>query len=231
MKTDEIELLNGDLRPITNTIGFFESDAKTAANAFLAWKDRTYSRDGRKMQIRRVEAQSLSELLRLLLPLTSRPCRWLFVETKSNWCAFLENWWRGTDPSAIAPLGGDRLRCRSIRCTNMPYGDSPATILEVNRPSWSESGNTERSICAMKDGSNWSFDVFGEPFSFEQTERYQERRTRDRFTPEMLDQYLKHFGIAAFDESFYRPSNCAAYLVNIDGPALPNMKEYNLEDM
>lgn len=178
MKADEIELLNGKLRPITNTIGFFESDAKTAANAFLAWKDRTYSRDGRKMKIRRVEAQSLSELLRLLLPLTSRPCRWLFVETKSNWCAFLENWWRGTDPTTIAPLGGARLRCRSIRCTNMPYGDSPAAILELNRPSWSENGNTERSICAMKDGTNWSFDVFGEPFCFEQTERYQERRTR-----------------------------------------------------
>ena len=83
----------------------------------------------------------------------------------------------------------------------------------------------------MKDGSSWSFDAFGEPFDFEQTKRYQERRKRDRFTPELLDQYLRNFGIAAFDESFYRNSNCAAYLINIAGPALPNMKEYNLEDV
>jgi len=83
----------------------------------------------------------------------------------------------------------------------------------------------------MEDGSNWSFDAFGEPFDFERTDRYQEIRKRDRFTPEMLDDYLRNFGIRAFDESFYHDSNCVAYLVGIDGLALPNMKEYNLADV
>lgn len=231
MKTEPVELLNGAFRPITDTTGFFECDAKAAADAFYAWRDRTYSRDGRQLQITRVEAESLPKVLSTLLPLTSRTCRWLFVETKSDWCAFFSNWWRGTDSTAIAPLGGVRLSCRSIRCTNVPYGESLGAIFEVYRPSWGEYGNTERTISALKDGSNWAFDVIGEPFGFEQVERYQDRRIRDRFTPEMLDQYLKHFGIAAFDESFYRNPNCTGYLVSIAGPKLPNSKEYDLKDV
>jgi len=113
LKTEPIELLNGEFRPITDTIGFFECHAKTAADAFYAWRDRTYSRDGRQLQITRIEGESLPKVLSTLLPLTSRTCRWLFIETKSDWCAYFSNGWRGTDPTGIAPLGGVGLSCRS----------------------------------------------------------------------------------------------------------------------
>ncbi|PNY34576.1 hypothetical protein C2E31_23015 [Rhodopirellula baltica] len=227
---EQTELLGGVYRPITNTIGFLECRAETAAKAFFAWKDRTYSRDGRKLRMERRESASLEACLASLLPLTSRPSRWVFIETQSSWCAYIENRWRGTDPTPIAPLAGDRLNSRGIRCTNIPAGESPATILEVYRSTWSELGNTERSICAMKDGSSWTFDTFGDPFEFEQIHQYSANRIRDRFTSKMLAQYLNQFGISPFDESFYLTPNCVFYIVDIDGPPLPNIKEYSLNE-
>ena len=84
----------------------------------------------------------------------------------------------------------------------------------------------------MNDGGRWIFETSGEPYDFEQIERYAAKRKRDRFTHEMLAEYLAHFGISAFDESFYlSPSECVAYLVYIDGPLRPDIKEYSLEEI
>lgn len=228
--TEQAELLCGNYRPITGTIGFIESDAQKAAQAFFSWKDRTYSRDGRNLRIMRRESKSLETCFDTLLPLNTRTSRWVFIETKSNWCAYIENFWRGTDPTPIAPLAGLRLKCRGIRCTNSPYGSSPAVIFEVYKSSWSnDGGNTERAVWAMKDGGGWEFDCIGEPYGFEQVERYSAKRKRDRFTSEMLEQYLKEFGISPFNASFYLNPKCVFYYIDIDGPALPNQRECTLE--
>lgn len=71
-----------------------------------------------------------------------------------------------------------------------------------------------RVVSASNDGGRWVFDQFGEPFPFEKVERYQERRVRDRFTFEMLKEYL--------------PEGAPAWLVEKTGPVVASHQEYTL---
>jgi hypothetical protein len=59
-------------------------------------------------------------------------------------------------------------------------------------------------------------------------EQYQSRRVRDRFTFDMLKQYLHHLGLAPFEEDFYLPEGGPAWLVERVGPVLPTQKEFTL---
>jgi hypothetical protein len=236
-------LLDGQYRPMTDTICLLECSAKRAAEAFHEWRVRTYARDGRKLHIQPIQRPNLETALDELLPLVTRTNRWLFLDTTSEWCAYFANWWVGTDSTPVAPLAGKRCGCRGIRATSTPnipmkkvgnewFGNYGAEILEVYRSGWTEIGNTERSICAMNDGGRWSFDTYGEPYDFENIEAYAAKRKRDRFTHNMLDSYLRHLGIDAYNGSFYRPNGrCSGFLLNIQGTPFPDQREYSLDGL
>jgi len=105
-------------------------------------------------------------------------------------------------------------------------------ILEVFGPEQPGTiGNTVRSIYAANDGGRWVFGHFGEPFAFEQVEKYQERRVRDRFTFEMLKDYLRHLGLSPFEEDFYLPPGSRAWLIQKTGPATTGGRQYTLEEV
>ena len=87
-----------------------------------------------------------------------------------------------------------------------------------------------RSLAAANDGGRWVFDQFGEPFPFEKLEQYQARRLRDRFTFDMLQEYLHHLGLSPFEESFYLPDGAPAWLVEKTGPLVRARKEYTLAE-
>ncbi len=89
--------------------------------------------------------------------------------------------------------------------------------------------NVQRSIFAANDGGRWKFGANGQPFDFEQLERYKARQIQDRFTPEMLDDYLQHFGIDFFSPDFYQVPQ-PAYLITKEGPCAAGMKEYSLAE-
>ncbi len=55
----------------------------------------------------------------------------------------------------------------------------------------------------MNDGGCWIFEVSGEPYPFEELDKYELRRKRDRFTREMLTRYLEHFSLRPFEDEFY----------------------------
>jgi hypothetical protein len=54
------------------------------------------------------------------------------------------------------------------------------------------------------------------------------RRVRDRFTFDMLKEYLRHLGLSPFEEDFYLPEGAPAWLVEKTGPVFPAYKEYTL---
>lgn len=56
--------------------------------------------------------------------------------------------------------------------------------------------------------SRWEFVEQGEPFPFEEVEQYQARRIKDRLTPEMVERYCGHLGIALFNPDFYSGRAC-----------------------
>jgi len=89
--------------------------------------------------------------------------------------------------------------------------------------------NTVRALTAANDGGRWVFVQSGEPFPFEQVEQYQARRVRDRFTFDMLKDYLRHLRLAPFEEDFYLPPGSPAWLVQKTGPFTTVGREYTLE--
>lgn len=74
--------------------------------------------------------------------------------------------------------------------------------------------NAVREIQAMNDGEQWKLVEFSTPFPFKDTERYRARRAKNRFTLEMLADYLQEVDTRAFDAACYLPSdrNTAALL-------------------
>lgn len=233
------QLFDDSYSPITSEIGFLECDAKTASDAFMEWQNTIQSERGVYLSRRELSGDFQTKL-EALLPLTSVEARrFLFLPTRGNWTAYFDSGWRGTDVFSAVSTLCERISCRGIRAVCTPHtirkesgvecGKYGATMLEVYSADSSGCSflNILRSISAANDGGRWGFDANGEILPFEQVERYTAKKVRDRFTPEMLDQYLAALGIHFFSPDFYNADQIA-YLVSKDGPCAPEMKEYSL---
>ena len=205
-------LLDDRWAPVTSEMGFLETDAAHAARAFAAWQGGLLASDGVTVAVRPVTG-SLEQVLSSLLPLTdSETQRHLFIPTRSAWTGYVDNAYRGTDASgAMAYMArDDRLPGPACgrRAPHLPQEKGPLWCRDAGgvRPAPDSSGSTTvRAVSASNDGGRWVFDQFGEPFPFEQREKYQARRVRDRFTFDMLKDYLRHLGLSPFEEDFYLP--------------------------
>jgi hypothetical protein len=226
-------LLDDRWAPVTSEMGFLEARAENAARAFAAWHAGLQAPRGISVQVRPVSG-SVEQVLAALLPLSSPEVqRQLFMPTRSAWTAYVENGWTGTDASSAMSVMARTLGCRGLRVVAVPHtyrkgsGRYGAVMLDVFGPTAGR--KYLRALGASNDGGRWVFDESGEPFPFERLERYQERRVRDRFTFEMLKEYLRHLGLSPFEEDFYLPEGAPAWLVERTGPVLPIQKEYTLE--
>jgi hypothetical protein len=227
-------LLDDRWAPVTSVMGFLEADAQTAARAFAAWQGGLFATDGITVEVRTVTG-SLEQVLASLLPLTdSERQRHLFIPTQSPWTAYLDNSHRGTDAASAMSYMAETLGCRGLRVVAVPHtyrkgqGRYGAVMLDVYGPHRTTGLNYVRALGASNDGGSWVFDQFGEPFPFEKVERYQARRVRDRFTFDMLQEYLGHLGLSPFEERFYLPEGTPAWLVEKTGPLVRARKEYTL---
>ncbi len=220
------------MRPITETFGFIKCDAQKAVRFFVDWEHRVQKSRGVSV-VERTVGGGLETVLRTLLPLNSvESRRFLFMPTRSEWIAFLDNGHLGTDDSAISYMA-EKLRTTSIRATCAPTETPkgwPCVYLIMYGAKSKNFINEVRTIGASYDGYKWSFDLIGEVQPFEETERYLARRIRDRFTPDMLDRYLQALGISMFDEDFYLPDGTATLVEKI-GPIAPNAEEFSLKEL
>ena len=82
------------------------------------------------------------------------------------------------------------------------FGAVAFETLEDHGTDWLNAG---RTIHAGYYDDGWEFGANGPPLPFEESERYNERRIRDRFTDEMLERYCAQLGIDLFNENFYGP--------------------------
>jgi hypothetical protein len=227
-------LLEDRWAPITSEMGFLETDAAQAARFFAAWQGELMAPRGIAVGMRPVSG-TLEQVLATLLPITSPETRRdLFVPTRSPWTAYVENGWGGTDAASVMRHMSRTIGCRGLRVVAVPntyrkgHGRYGAVMLEVYGPHPTAWLNYVRAVSASNDGGHWVFDEFGEPFPFEQREKYQERRVRDRFTFDMLSEYLRHLGLSPFEEGFYLPEGAPAWLVEKTGPVAPTHQEYTL---
>lgn len=237
-----IQLLDGRYAPITSEIGFLECDARTAAEAFLDWHGPIQKSRGVRLDRREISGD-LPSRIQSLLPLTSVEARrFLFLPTIGAWAAYLDNGWRGPDVFSAVSYLCQKIGCRGVRATSVPHtrrrtpsgqkGRDGATILEMYEATTIGCSflNIRRSISAANDGGKWRFDLGGEPLPFEQPERYQARQIRDRFTPELLEEYLMALGINLFQEQFYTTAE-VAHLISKVGPCANGLEEFSLQQV
>jgi len=231
-------LLEDRWAPVTEEMGFLELEAEQAAQAFANWHKGLEISRGFTIEVHPVTG-TLEQVLSRLLPLSGGETqRRLFIPTRSAWTAYVENGWTGTDASSAMSVMARRLSIRGLRVVAVPHtlrkdggGRYGAVMLGVYGPERPEKiSNTVRALGASNDGGRWVLDQSGEPFPFEQMEKYQERRVRDRFTFEMLKDYLRHLGLSPFEEDFYLPPGSRAWLVQKTGPFAPGHREYTLEE-
>ena len=229
-------LLDDRWAPITSDMGFLEARAEYAAQAFATWQRGLMEPRGITVTVQQVSG-TLEQALSSLLPLTdAERQRYLFIPTRSAWTAFFDNGWAGTDAMNIMSYMARRLGCRGLRVAAVPhtlkkdkgrYGIIALAMYGPQPKAWLN--NSVRAVTAANDGGRWVFDQFGEPWPFEKLEQYQARRTRDRFTFDMLKDYLRHLGLSPFEEDFYLPEGTRAWLVQKTGRFSPNQREYTLE--
>jgi hypothetical protein len=231
-------LLEDRWAPVTSTMGFLELEAEQAAQAFATWQRGLPTSRDSTIEVLPVTG-TLEQVLSRLLPLSGGETqRRLFIPTRSAWTAYVSNQWTGTDAASPMSVMAGKLSIRCLRVVAVPHtlrkhqgGRYGAVMLDVFGPKQpGESLNYVRSIYAANDGGRWVFGHSGAPFPFEQVEKYEERRVRDRFTFEMLKDYLRHLGLAPFEEDFYMPEGSRAWLLQKTGPFTTPGREYTLEE-
>lgn len=225
-------LLGGELAPITYAWGFIEAPLQSVRDAFHKWRSALY-KNVTTLSFR----SSLREALLQLQPLTVPPRKELLMETSSSWTAYFDNSIQGGDPFPPISYMAEYLKCRSLAVTCVPHtlksedkdakGTYGAVQFELFAPEPTEFLNYERSISAANDGGHWVFNATGTVQPYEKLAQYQAPRIRDRFTPEMLEEYCASLGIKLFDGDFY---GSEAILVEIDDPARRDLRRLTLRE-
>jgi len=164
--------------------------------------------------------------------------RYLFVPTDSEWVAYFDNGWRGTDAASVVSSMAQKLKCEGLRVVAVEDGSVypglssggayGASIFELYGPNNTDFLNYIRTIACANDGGRWVFHQGGTPFPFEDQTSYRARRIRDRFPLSLLRQYLGELHVRAFEEGFYMPPGSNAVLIEKVGTVAPNVREYNL---
>ncbi len=221
-------LFHDDFYPATKRIGFLRSSPESIVRAYSDW----YAQLGNSFEVTSYDAP-LRQVMPRLEPLVSNHTRTIVATTRNTeWSAILDNFAPGGDPvSAIAVLS------KALQTDGLLVGYSPD---EREEPGISLGRlgarvftytafdpDNERPIApptrsiylARQSGSKWLFEAKGEPLSFENLDAYKQRRVKDRFTPEMLEQYCHELGIDPFDEDFY-PGPCYLVEKHVDPSAL-----------
>lgn len=173
----------------TETVGLFRCDARRLALWLAAGL-------GQEWVVRPACWESVEALGHFLEP--GQPSARHVLVPWGHWTAMLTDGPLGTDVGMLPSLAAREIDCMAIRATAVgPESDRfGAVVLEVFDPSSTEDLlRCRRSISAADDGWRWVFSQVGVPFEFEDLGAYGRRRIRDRFTPAMLNEYLRSLGV------------------------------------
>ena len=216
-------LFNGKYAPLTDGIAFID----TSIENVLKW-NRVRIEELLHIKTNIIELKtSFENILLMGLPFLY-PAKEILFETKSKWTGFIQNSHRTevghagfiSDKTDSFIVSGEAWLSNYGKKVNGWGGGSFCYF---------EKGAMKRYIM-LSDQDKWDFDQSGKIFPFEETEKYKERFARNRFTPEMLDRYLKTFGVEFFNEDFYMPQGSKAYIVEQVRKPYPNEISTSLEE-
>lgn len=202
-----MELLNDEFAPVTMSIGLIHLPLRAVAEFVVAWH-KSIGVTIRDEPLR----GPLPELLSACLPLTFPETKKLLVgASDGQWTAVFLNAADVPTPSSVVAYV-----CREIHtdgvvvtCSPTTYGvDGKQVLHQVTRfekiaTSSAEYLNYERVIEVAEEDGRWTFELAGREQSFERPDAYRCRSVRQRFTPEILQDYCAAVGVYPFLESFY----------------------------
>jgi hypothetical protein len=201
-------LLKNIMLPLTTTIYFIEASLSDTVAAYT-----NYERYRKLKYILKCVKGTTEENLKLLEPMYNRvEPKVLFVETASDWTAYFKRsyWPSGNAFNSLSvEIFSDRLKCRGVTatCAGDVFIDNDGNItVDYDNVVFIYSdgrSDQKRSIWLTREDQRWSFETYGNPLKFEKVDKYKEKRTRDKFTPQMLEEYCAALGIHLFDENFY----------------------------
>lgn len=222
-------LYDSKYAPLTDCMGFVETNLEIAFQKFAEWSFPQWASRVDKVKVSEFKL-SFEELLLMMQPLKYPEKRLLFATT-SLWTGYIENITAiRTETGRIRRIS-EPLNCRSIEIAAWPskYGKKVngwgGGFFTLNQ------GDEMIRHLMLSDQDRWEFDSYGSYLPFENIEKYKEKYARNRFTPELLDKYLKYFGINFFDENFYMPPNSKAYLIEIIRQPYPNEVSKTLDEI
>lgn len=183
----EEALPNSAVGGTTETAGFFDCPAAT----LVGWLVEGL---GDEWSAHPAGPDSVASLLHMI-PAGGPASKYLVLDM-SGWAVVFTDGTRGTDVGVLPLQAAHDLGVTSIRAVAVDPGSSSlgAAILEVFDPSSNDQQLCRRSIYAALDGSRWRFGESGARLPFEDTDRYTERKVRDRFPPALVRRYLGELG-------------------------------------
>ncbi len=200
--------------PTTTSYGLLALPLEEAASAYAA-----YWRSSELCPIQSDLEGSAEDLFPHLEPLCMAYDKTLLVGHGDNWTSYFNNCLIGSDVFLVMSRLSGASRCTGLRVVRQPK----ATIFEAYEcpeKGGAAPNNYRRSIYAMQDG-RWTFGSDGEPYSFEDVSRYQAKRIRDRFTPDMLNDILQGLGAPIEPFPMHEKLNAKLFLFEGRAPQLP----------
>lgn len=213
--------------PVTQDYGLISSDLDRVFNA----SKELYADAGLRISSKSLVAP-LQDCLSRLEPLSPAPHKELYLATTFGWTAYFSNGCRGSDPSLPMKQLSYALGTMALRvCTVPETARYPAVILEVydTRQAGADEWGYRRSIAAANDGGRWVFEQSGDPFPFEETHQYTQKRKRDRFTKRMLDSYLRGLGAKPLSDCDLQSAGTSGCIL-LERPGHTHLPRYSLEE-
>ncbi|BAU55250.1 hypothetical protein [Mucilaginibacter gotjawali] len=201
------------------TMAFIKADVTEIQEALINWQTPLVKRNNNSLSSEEVTGD-FNSAYEKLFPMTSGEIRrYLLLPTTSQWVGFIDNIWTGTDRTCPWVLA-ERLKTEYI---HLVYNNTSAESLVDYHSFMAAELKTIRTVGVIKE-NGWKFQQYGKPLKFEQTENYNNRIVKSRFTFDQLCQFLNYFGINAFDINFYMPEK-SAILIKKMGPYFPATRE------
>ena len=210
----------GDLGGRASSFGLLKCDCMRVAMELYEWKHDIGREWDFDVKLDAIDGSFREALSALGGPVVPVPTKFLLWPINEDWVLFLDNFKLGTDPSAISVMS-NKLGVEAIRAVMASDRVNPVegrvveyggTILEVY-----STGAYRRTVSATNDGGRWSFWQSGVPFPFENTDAYKLRSIKQRFTHEMLLEYLKGLGVDLTNGISALDQPGRGYLVSIKG--------------
>jgi hypothetical protein len=218
---------NGEIAPLMEVVFFVDADAEILANIMFegAKKNPHPNISVEKKYL----TGSLKDVILQTMPYLY-PKKILFIPTKSNFTAYTNN---DMDvESGARYIVAKQLNKKVINVIvyiNM-FGKVVNGWGGGVFSYYSEDYHNPKRLLELSWDGKWGFHQYGEPLPFEEIDKYKEKSAKDRFTPEMLDDYCKHFGIDFFNEDFYMPQGSRSIMIQYNFKDLKGNKPISLEE-